>query len=77
MPADSGKVRVQAVVRVEVELTIGPWGDNVEAKQVYAQAKREALEALQRGPVGGKRLTIVGDPKITAVLIPDGGSDAG
>jgi hypothetical protein len=67
-------VTVQATVRIEVELTESAWGGDGDLAQVYKQAKEGALSKLQSAlsAGGGRSVRIIGTPKVTAVLVPEG-----
>lgn len=62
------EVRVQATVRVEVELTEGAWGDGCELSQVYKQAREGALQKLGATNIPGLRII---KASVTAVLVPE------
>lgn len=61
--------RVQITIDVDAGST---WGKDCQLDQVYRQAAQESVarirDVLQKSNV---RVTVVGEPKVTAVLISD------
>lgn len=68
-------VRVHATVRIEIELVESAWGGDCPLEQVYKQARDGALGRigrLSRGEIAGPSdIRIIGEPIVTAVLVPE------
>lgn len=78
----SGRVQATARVQLTVEFVVGgqSWNADAPVAQVHAQAREKAIEILGRGlSVEGHiskdgpkmRAEIVGEPRITAILVEE------
>jgi metal-sulfur cluster biosynthetic enzyme len=63
----TGHANVTVSLVVNVHST---WGKGCELAQVYRQAAEEALETLHKVISGYQNIRIVGEPDVTAILIP-------
>lgn len=64
-------LRAHAKVTVTIEVPVGStWGPDCNLKQVHAQAKEDALHAIQRwgAELGVK---IVSSPKVSAIIVEE------
>lgn len=76
MTKDKLLVRASASVTMTIRVTdCGVWGSDCNVEQVHRQAKREALERINRqlfDSLGRKvKFQIIGEPKVTAVLVEE------
>jgi hypothetical protein len=65
--------RLQSRARVQVTLDIAVadvWGADCPMEQIWRQARESALRAIANG-LGPGPLPVVGEPKITAVLVEE------
>lgn len=63
----------RAIVTIEVS-GIGTWGPKCDLAQVYKQAAESAVHAIRQALIeskSDKRFEIIGEPKITAVLVTE------
>lgn len=79
----SGKVQATARVQITVEFVVGGsvWGGDFSVEKVHEQAREAAIDILRRGlivqgltqaPTSAGQKTeaeIVGQPKVTAILV--------
>ena len=64
--------KCSAKVQITLMVPAGSvWDGDAPLAQVHKQAKDDALRALQRGLKAGE-LVIIGEPKVTAVLVEEG-----
>lgn len=62
------KIQATARVQITVEVTAGVWGDDCTAAQVFDQAAREAINAVQVAIQSRGNMRVTGEPKVTAVF---------
>lgn len=65
-----GDTSVTMRARVEIEITVGTWGDNTNLREMRQQLRREAL-AIINGKLEGSGVRILTDPKITAIMVEE------
>lgn len=69
----SARARIQ--VTVELDIGGGGWSGNCPINQLYSQARRQALEDLERltglARSAGVGLRVINEPKVTAILVED------
>lgn len=56
--------------RVEIEITVGTWGDDINLRDMRAQIRREAEQTI-RGKLGSDGVRIIGVPTVTAIMVED------
>lgn len=64
------KVKGLARVQLTIETVVGNWGTDCQLGQVYLQAQKEAIAAVERALP--REWTLVGKPKVTAILTDEG-----
>jgi hypothetical protein len=63
----STTIAATARIQVTVEVTAGHWGADCNLEQIYRQAAVDAVKTVER--LLGSEGRIVGEPRVTAVLV--------
>lgn len=62
-------ISASAIVEVTVRVDVGSaWGSDCSVEQVHSQGAREAVAHLERLFQKERNITVVGKPKVTAIM---------